>query len=64
MAEIIVYKQKKKYGIRRRRNRILICFSKVKNCVVLKIVTVVNAVRRVYRRAMHEAFVATLEYLE
>ncbi|XP_063908398.1 ionotropic receptor 40a-like [Zophobas morio] len=64
MAEILVYKHKKKYGIRRRRNRILICFSKVKNCVVLKIVTVVNAVRRVYRRAMHEAFVATLEYLE
>lgn len=63
IAEILVYNHKKTYKQKKRRHKI-ICWKKFKHCCALKFVCVVNAVRRTYRRVMHNAFVATLEYLE
>ncbi|RZC35778.1 glutamate receptor ionotropic, kainate 5, partial [Asbolus verrucosus] len=63
IAEMIYYKHRKKYKRTRRRNK-FVYFKKIKNYIVLKVVVFTSRVKRAYRRAMNEAFIATLEYLE
>nr|XP_008195465.2 PREDICTED: uncharacterized protein LOC658055 isoform X1 [Tribolium castaneum] len=63
LAEILVYKHRKTYKHKKRRHR-FVYLRKIRHSVASKFGAVVDAVRRVYRRAMHDAFVATLEYLE
>ncbi|XP_068893877.1 ionotropic receptor 40a-like isoform X2 [Tenebrio molitor] len=63
VAEILVYKHRKKYIRKKRKNR-CVYLKKVKNCIVSRVTHCANSIRRAYRRAMNEAFIATLEYLE
>ncbi|XP_044265237.1 uncharacterized protein LOC123011718 [Tribolium madens] len=63
LAEILVNKHKKTYKYKKQKHR-FVYLRKIKHCCVAKLEAVGDAVRGIYRRAMHEAFVATLEYLE
>jgi hypothetical protein len=63
VAEILVYKHRKKYIRKKRKNR-CVYLKKVKNCIVSRVTRCANSIRRAYRGAMNEAFIATLEYLE
>ncbi|XP_023310509.1 ionotropic receptor 40a [Anoplophora glabripennis] len=61
LAEILFYKHQKKYRVKKKR---LVAMRKFSKFVRFQINKLRLTIRRLYRNVMHDAFVATLEYIE